>query len=132
MIMVLIDIVLTIVMLAAVVITCIVLLPARRSHRHRPVTPGVTPTGLQPTSGPMTRAQLLASVPARDMSDQELSRAWRLSHELLGRSTRPGERAELAALRQSYLDEFERRHPAEFTRWLHDNPTSDGDIRRYL
>ncbi|MGD7705037.1 hypothetical protein [Microlunatus sp. Y2014] len=132
MIMVLLDIVLTLVMLAAVVITCIVLLPARRTHRHRPATPGVATTGHRPTTGPLTRAQLLASVPAHDMSDQELSRAWRLSHDLLGRSTRPGERAELVALRQSYLDEFEQRHPTEFARWLHDNPTPADDIDRRL
>lgn len=73
-----------------------------------------------------------AAVPDAGLSDQELGAAWRRSYVLLERVTSPEERGPLVLLRQSYLDEFERRHPLTFAKWLETEPKATGDLTNYF
>jgi hypothetical protein len=52
------------------------------------------------------------------MSDGELCDAWCSSYVLLQSAAGPEQRARVAAARQAYLDELERRHPEGLRRWL--------------
>lgn len=133
MLVVLVDIVLTVIVSAAFLISCAVLWPSFRGAPRRRANLEFTAAGPRPSAGSLTgMEQRLQDVAAGDMTDDELCRVWRLSHNLLGTCVEAGQRAELAALRQSYLDEFEQRHPAGFVRWLHDDPTSADDLHPYL
>ena len=64
---------------------------------------------------------------ARSLSDAELLLAWGASaaslDRLQGRQHHPQQLLQVSARRQ-YLDEFERRHPETFLRWLADGAPS--------
>jgi hypothetical protein len=64
----------------------------------------------------------LARLPAADavstLDDEALCRAWRRSFVHLSASRLPARRLELVSLRQAYLDELDRRHPAAVQSWL--------------
>ncbi|MFD7160449.1 hypothetical protein ACFV9C_38075 [Kribbella sp. NPDC059898] len=51
---------------------------------------------------------------------------------LLERVTLSAERARLALLRPTYLDEFERRHPLTFAKWLETEPRGSADPAKYF
>lgn len=57
-----------------------------------------------------------ASVPSLD--DESLCQAWRRSFVHLATCRLPSRRLEIVHLRQLYLDELDRRHPAAVQRWL--------------
>ena len=90
----------------------------RSTHRH--------PQGVATTA---SETVLIASDAgtARSLSDAELLLAWGASADSLdrlqGRQHHPQQLLQLAARRQ-YLDEFERRHPETFLRWLADGAPS--------
>jgi hypothetical protein len=66
------------------------------------------------------------------LDDSQLCRAWRSSWEVLAQTTDVASRLELVTLRQVYLDELQRRHPAGFTAWLDSGAGPLGDPSRYL
>jgi hypothetical protein len=66
------------------------------------------------------------------LSTPELCLAWRRSYIALGDLPAGPARGELVALRQSMLDELERRDPAGFHRWLDAGARAGGDPGRYL
>ncbi|SDR93965.1 hypothetical protein [Microlunatus soli] len=67
-----------------------------------------------------------------DLTDRQLCEAWQQSSDLFDASSRTRQRAELASRRQSYLDELERRHPAEFACWLYNSPGPGDDPGPFL
>jgi hypothetical protein len=66
------------------------------------------------------------------LSTPELCLAWRRSYIALGDLPAGPARGELVTLRQSLLDELERRDPAGFHRWLDAGARAGGDPSRYL
>lgn len=70
--------------------------------------------------------------PVSELSDRQLCLAWTRSHDLLQTTAQTSQRAELARKRQAYLDELERRHPAEFACWLYNHPDPGDDPGPYL
>jgi hypothetical protein len=65
------------------------------------------------------QAVVAAAGPARsNLSNAELSHAWRASYRALGRSHDPRELARIAAARARYLDAVQERDPAGFARWV--------------
>jgi hypothetical protein len=67
----------------------------------------------------------------RALSDADLQAAWRRSFVRIEVTTDPIERSLLAALRCDYLDEFERRDPDGFTRWLDNGARAAGNPARF-
>jgi hypothetical protein len=66
------------------------------------------------------------------LSTPELCLAWRRSYLTLVDLPAGSARCELVAMRQSMLDELERRDSAGFQRWLDDGARAGGDPGRYL
>ncbi|MGH3098271.1 MAG: hypothetical protein ACRDMV_19990 [Streptosporangiales bacterium] len=66
------------------------------------------------------REPALEALALRSLSYAELCRAWHASYGELAGTGDAADRSRLALTRRSYLDEFERRDPAAFTRWLAD------------
>jgi hypothetical protein len=62
----------------------------------------------------------------------ELCLAWQHSYWLLSELPGSHQRCEVAAMRQSLLDELERRDPVGFRRWLDAEPRANSDPRRHL
>jgi len=93
----------------------------RRSFR--PVPPPATALPLSAEVRPPSLATL---------STPELCLAWRRSYLALGDLPTGPARGELVMLRQSMLDELERRDPAGFHRWLNAGARAGGDPGRYL
>jgi hypothetical protein len=65
-----------------------------------------------------TAARLPAADVVGALDDEALCRAWRRSFVHLSACRLPGRRLELVSLRQAYLDELVRRHPAAVQSWL--------------
>lgn len=65
-------------------------------------------------------------------STEEIAAGWVASHRLLRTSSSPATRAYVAALRQQYLDELERRDPVGLQRWLASEPDAAADPRSFL
>ena len=61
-----------------------------------------------------------------------LCRAWRHSFLLLQGTSRVDGLVAVTALRQRYLDELVRRHPAEIARWLASRPRAAGNPLPFL
>ena len=79
--------------------------------------------------------QLPAAVPfpvLGTLSTPELCLAWRRSYLTLVELPAGPARGELVAVRQSMLDELERRDTDGFHRWLDDGARAGGDPGRYL
>ncbi|MFC0623302.1 PRC-barrel domain-containing protein [Kribbella deserti] len=66
------------------------------------------------------------------MDDATLCKAWRTSYWSLRDASPPSERAQIVAVRERYLDELERRHPAAVSRWLQAETGPCGDPGKYL
>jgi hypothetical protein len=62
--------------------------------------------------------ELPSAATVRGLDDEALCRAWRCSFVQLSATSLPTRRMEIVALRQLYLDELARRHPAAVQRWL--------------
>jgi hypothetical protein len=90
-------------------------------RRKRRLPPGPVPP---PAAGP---APVLGT-----LSTPELCLAWRRSYLTLVDLPAGAARSELVTVRQSMLDEFERRDTAGFHRWLDDGARASGDPGRYL
>ena len=74
----------------------------------------------------------LLTPPLHVFGTAEISAAWATSQEALRRSTSPADRSAIAALRQAYLDELERRDASGLQRWLESGSALTSDPRRYL
>lgn len=87
------------------------------------------------TQPPAPSVQLPVTVPSPvlgTLSTPELCLAWRRSYlALVDLPAGPG-RGDLVAVRQSMLDELERRDTAGFHRWLDAGARAGGDPARYL
>lgn len=84
---------------------------------------------------PATRTGRALAAEAADLrhsSTEEIAAGWVASHSLLRAASSPARRAYVAALRQAYLDELERRDPAGVRRWLASVPDASADPRHYL
>jgi hypothetical protein len=67
-----------------------------------------------------------------DLDDSALCLAWRQSFVSLSASMDAGSVLELVELREQYLDELTRRHPAEIARWLASGARAAGNPMRFL
>lgn len=67
-----------------------------------------------------------------DLTDVELCHAWRQSFALLHTARSAAGVLRVTTLRQSYLDEMERRHPAAFRSWLESGGSATGGPDRFL
>ena len=84
-----------------------------------------------PYTEKLTGSSMLPSS-VRALSDAELCRAWRVSFGALDAAMTAGARARVVALRQSYLDEIDRRHPTGLAAWLSSGARAAGNPTRYL
>jgi len=66
------------------------------------------------------------------LSDAELCWRWRTSAAALRHTVSADQRLYLIETRSALLDEFARRHPAGFTRWVHSGTHSVNDPARFL
>lgn len=74
----------------------------------------------------------LLTPPLNGYSTAQLSAAWSTSQEALRRSTSAADRSAIAALRQAYLDELERRDSSGLQRWLESGNALTSDPGRFL
>ena len=87
-----------------------------------PVTGHTPMTLVDGHAADSSTADRLARLPDADtlgsLDDEALCRAWRRSFVHLSASRLPARRLEVVSLRQAYLDELARRHPAAVQSWL--------------
>ena len=95
----------------------------RLSRRSRPARPGAR-------RRPAARIEALPD-PTR-FSTAELVQAWRSSHVSLRRARTVGEKVQVAARRQRYIDEFERRDRQGFERWLASGAQAGSDPAAFV
>lgn len=74
----------------------------------------------------------LLTPPLHGYSTVQLTAAWSTSQEALRRSTSAADRSAIAALRQAYLDELERRDSSGLQRWLESGNALTSDPSRFL
>jgi membrane protein implicated in regulation of membrane protease activity len=102
---------------------------ARAVHRERRTRSGAVLAEQRATLEEVRAGAPLGSEAFEGMvqllDDHELIAAWRQSHEVLGYTNLPDLRLQLIALRQSYLDEMERRHPRGFAAWMKEGALPD-------
>jgi hypothetical protein len=68
----------------------------------------------------------------RQLTDEDLCRAWCASYEVVSTATSARRLKVVAQERRSYLDELQRRHPQAVEAWLAGPATADGDPMPYL
>src|SRR4051812_14289138 len=87
-------------------------------------------------AGPVGRLVLLADMPGDDgvlgLDDPALCDVWRRSYVRLEASRAADARLEVVRLRQLYLDELVRRHPAEVRQWLASGARAAGNPLPFL
>jgi hypothetical protein len=97
-------------------------------HRRAP------PVDLRTSPGP--RLAWLEELPAADtvagLDDEDLCRAWRRSYLQLDVSAVGVRRLAVVRLREVYLDELTRRHPAEVRQWLASGARAAGNPLPFL
>jgi hypothetical protein len=95
--------------------------------------PGLLPF---PGAGGLKTRVVLTELPDADgltaLDDQEICVAWRRSYLQLEEPVPTGRRLEVVRLRQLYLDELSRRHPAELRRWLASGARAAGNPLPFL
>lgn len=106
--------------------------PAPRTPQHRAAPPAWADRGLSDDATAGADDAGLAERPAPGLTTAELCRAWRHSFVALRGARTPGERARLAALRQSYLDEIESRDPAAMQAWFASGARAASGPERFL
>lgn len=84
------------------------------------------------TAGAAAPTLDLLTPPLHGYSTAQLSAAWSTSQEALRRSTSAADRSAIAALRQAYLDELERRDSSGLQRWLESGNALTSDPSRFL
>jgi hypothetical protein len=109
------------VLVALLVVALPAALLVRRSFR---TVEAVAPT-------PLARVDAPCPVIAA-LSTPELCVAWQRSYHALGELPVGPDRGAMVTLRQSMLEELERRDPAGFQRWLDAGARAGGDPGRYL
>ena len=72
------------------------------------------------------------SEPMDHLSDDDVIFAWRLSYLVLLQATSPAELASVIDIRMHCLDEFHRRNPTGFNRWIAAGARAASDPTRYL
>jgi len=86
--------------------------------------------------GPLMRLVSLAEMPDADgvptLDDDALCQAWRRSYVRLEASRGADSRLDVVRLRQLYLDELVRRHPAEVRLWLASGARAAGNPLPFL
>lgn len=98
-------------------------MPRRPARRHADLARRRPPDRgrLVPTGGPALEMLPADPLPQPSklpsVSTPRLCWAWRVSYVRIRRCTWPSELAQLAALRNAYLDELQHRDPAAFARW---------------
>jgi len=110
--------------------------PRQRKPRPQPVKAGSRPSMPAPKAPPIDfPVPLYLEAVARSLSeltDEELCLAWRRSFKNLQSSVDSERRIVMADVRRAYLDELERRHPAEFAAWMASGPRAAGDPARFF
>lgn len=106
-------------------------LAPRTKDPSRPAPPlPSNPPGCSIPAGPMGSRQF--GPEPEGLDDRELCLAWRRSFRTLENATSDADRIEIVDLRQRYLDELQRRHPAHFHRWLGSGARAAGDPAKFL
>ena len=104
--------------------------PVRSRLGRTPDRPGrAAPDG---AAGPPDIEPSIPEVEPSELDDVALCRAWRHSFLLLQGTSRVDGLVAVTALRQRYLDELVRRHPAEIARWLASRPRAAGNPLPFL
>ncbi|GAA1880746.1 hypothetical protein GCM10009836_72590 [Pseudonocardia ailaonensis] len=93
--------------------------------------PGEERSGAAERQVPTSLSSPGSSAPRRPISTAALCLAWQRSYWVL-QDLPADRRCEVAAVRQSLLDEIERRDPSGFRRWLDAEPRANSDPRRHL
>lgn len=91
---------------------------------------GRTDNGFGETADTVSRRSLPTDPAA--VSTDELCRAWRVSYLLLQEARAPSTLVQTVHLRRRYLDEFARRSPEGFRRWLLDDARAADDPSHYI
>lgn len=81
---------------------------------------------------PEAASRPAAVSPLENRSTADLVSGWVASHQLLRSASSPATVAYIAALRQTYLDELERRDPDGVRRWLDTYPDAASDPRAFI
>ena len=84
------------------------------------------------TRVPDSPASLGPAFAVRTLTDHQLCLAWCTSYAAIQRASGAPERARLALLRATYLDELERRAPTGFAPWLTGGARAGGNPRPLL
>ena len=92
----------------------------------------LAPRRSTPGGAPAGATLDLLTPPLHGYSTAQLSEAWSTSQEALRRSTSAADRSAIAALRQAYLDELERRDSSGLQRWLESGSALTSDPSRFL
>jgi hypothetical protein len=85
-----------------------------------------------PADEPVHEVTVLPHHGVDRLSDKELCRAWRDSFRALLDAIEPGAKCGVVRLRQSYLEELERRHPDALGAWLASHPRPSAGPEKYL
>ena len=102
--------------------------PAVRSlGAHEAVAAGELPGAAVISAGSLPPADVLAG-----LDDAQLCLAWRRSFLPLTACDDAAAQLRIVRLRQTYLDELTRRHPAEMARWLDSGARAAGNPMRFL
>jgi hypothetical protein len=97
-----------------------------------PSRPDVHSAGIADLDVVAAIAETGVSVSASSLSNAELCHAWRASHRAMLMSHNPAVRSRIAAARGRYLDEFQRRDPDGFERWMSGEAAGSVDPERFL
>lgn len=121
------------VLASAVVVGGVVLAtPPARARLARITGTGRGPLTPPPGTGRRSQESRLLSRRPSTLTDAELCRAWRHSFTLLRGAGTAGERSRLAALRQDYLDELERRNPEALQAWFASGARAASGLERFV
>ncbi|WP_344422521.1 hypothetical protein [Pseudonocardia ailaonensis] len=111
------------------------LTPEVEPDRRRPGTERPAPVGRHPDTTRIPTLTALSSLPAGTprslITTAALCIAWQRSYWVL-QDLSAERRCEMASVRQSLLDEIERRDPSGFRRWLDAGPRANSDPGRHL
>lgn len=108
-------------------------IPEAHPPRPRLRRPRVPRPGPVVPSAPVVEVSALALRSAvQVLDDYQLCHGWRASYTCLVLAPTAAERLELVHVRQAYLDEMERRHPAGLRAWLDSGARAAGDPSRHL
>jgi hypothetical protein len=105
--------------------------PRRLSGRRRSMTMSPEPPA-QPSGPESWVPTYLGGPPVQALTDAQLCQAWQASYPVVKAAAQPRELSAVAMARGAYLDELQRRHPADFERWMTSGAHAASDLSRWM